>query len=68
MLCRDCNVVMKTGTSYQQKRNDKDKCWKRFNKCPKCHTKFYTKAPNFQEVLVAEINKVEVTHISISNM
>lgn len=42
---------MKTGTSYQQKKNDKDKGWKRYNECPKCHMKLYNNSPNFQEVL-----------------
>lgn len=51
MWCRDCNVVMKTGTSYQQKKNDRDKGWRRYNECPICHTKLYNNYPNFQELL-----------------
>lgn len=57
MLCRDCNVVMKTGTSYQQKKNGKDKGWKRYNECPKCHTKLYNNSPNFQEILEHTMEK-----------
>ena len=59
MWCRDCNVVMKTGTSYQQKKNDRDKGWKRYNECPRCHTKLYNNPSNFQEVLnrMTENNK-----------
>lgn len=47
MLCKRCLVIMKSGTTYEQK-NQNNKRYKRFNKCPKCHEKIYNNSPNPQ--------------------
>lgn len=52
MLCRKCMVVMKSGTSYEQKKNDNGRGYKRYDECPKCHDKVYNSSLNFQETLV----------------
>ena len=49
-------VVMKTGTSYEHKK-DNNKGYRRFDECPKCHEKIFNNAPNFQENLVKETEK-----------
>lgn len=43
-------TVMKTGTTYEQKKDDKPSI-RRFHECKKCHDKVYTKEPNFQEYM-----------------
>lgn len=56
--CKNCNVIMSiTGTTYQKKKNNHDKGYKRYNKCPKCGDKVYNNSPNFQEVLSVEIER-----------
>lgn len=55
MLCRKCMVVMKSGTSYEQKKNNNSKGYKRYDECPKCHDKIYNNLPNFQETLVGAL-------------
>lgn len=50
MLCKRCMTVMKTGTTYEQKKDDKPSI-RRFHECKKCHDKVYTKEPNFQEYM-----------------
>lgn len=57
MICRTCNVVMKSGTSYDHK-NGKSSS-KRYDECPKCHFKKYNNSTNFQELLVEEYQKRE---------
>lgn len=58
MWCKNCNVVMSiTGTTYQQKKNNHDKGYKRFNKCPKCGDIVYNNSLNFQETLYTEIRR-----------
>lgn len=58
MLCKDCMIVMKTGTEYYPKKNIKDKGYKRFYKCKKCGDKIYTKEPNFQECMKKFMGKL----------
>jgi hypothetical protein len=51
MLCKRCMVVMKAGTTYEQKGKDGGKrqiSHKRFCQCPKCKDRIYT---NFEEYL-----------------
>lgn len=55
MLCNKCKVMMKSGTTYEQK-NGHDTA-KRYDECPKCHDKKYNNLPNFQELLVSEVQK-----------
>lgn len=50
-------VVMKSGTSYEQKKNGNRKRYKRYDECPKCHEKIFSNAPNFQETLAKETEK-----------
>ena len=38
MLCKRCMAVMKSGTLYEQK-NDNKKGYRRYDECPKCHDK-----------------------------
>jgi hypothetical protein len=57
MLCKRCMVVMKSGTSYEQKKNGNRKRYKRYDECPKCHEKIFSNAPNFQETLAKETEK-----------
>ena len=51
MLCKRCMTVMKSGTTYEQKKDGDRTFTRRFYKCNKCHDKVYTKEPNFQEYL-----------------
>lgn len=50
MQCKRCMTVMKTGTTYEQKKDGKPSA-RRFHECKKCHDKVYTKEPNFQEYM-----------------
>ena len=43
-------TVMATGTTYEQRRDGKSSA-RRFHECKRCHDKFYTKEPNFQECM-----------------
>lgn len=43
-------TVMATGTTYEKRRDGKSSA-KRFHECKRCHDKFYTKEPNFQECM-----------------
>lgn len=52
MICKWCDVVMKSGTHYEQGKSPK-----RYNECPKCGDKVYNNGKNFQEVLHSEIEK-----------
>ena len=56
MLCDRCRVVMKSGTSYEQRQGKGSA--RRYDMCPKCHNKKYNNLPNFQEILVDAIRKV----------
>lgn len=51
MLCKGCMTVMRTGTTYEQRKNDGKPSARRFYECKKCHDKVYTKEPNFQECM-----------------
>ena len=51
MLCNRCMVVMKPGTSYEQKRGQGSPSHQRYFECGKCHDRVYTNTPNFQEML-----------------
>lgn len=57
MFCRICNVLMNSGTEYKKKKDDNDKGYKRYNKCPKCHTKIYNNSQNFQDVMREAMKK-----------
>lgn len=57
MLCKRCLIVMKTGTSYEQKKGQDKPSHRRFFECGKCHDKIYTNAPNFQEIMRNESEK-----------
>lgn len=57
MVCRICNVLMDSGTEYSKKKNEHDKGYKRYNKCPKCHSVIYNDSPNFQEVIRNQMEK-----------
>lgn len=50
MLCKRCMIVMGTGTTYKQRKDEKTAA-RRFHECKKCHDKVYTKEPNFQECM-----------------
>lgn len=46
-----------TGTTYEKKKNNRDRGYRRFNKCPKCKKKIYNNSENFQEHLVKASDK-----------
>lgn len=46
---------MVSGTSYRGRDDPQNR--RRFNECPVCHFKQYTKGVNFQEVIEKEIQK-----------
>lgn len=56
MLCRRCMTIMKSGTTYEQKKGG-GYLHKRFHECRECHNRIYTKEPNFQEYLNNELKK-----------
>lgn len=58
MLCKRCMNVMKTGTTYEQKKGDGKPLARRFHECKKCHDKVYTKEPNFQELIIKTFQKM----------
>lgn len=55
MLCKECNLVMKSGTTYEIK-NEKV-ISRRFDECPKCHFRKYNKEKNTQEKTKTGIQK-----------
>lgn len=57
MLCKRCMTVMKSGTTYEQKKDGDKTFARRFYKCNKCHDKVYTKEPNFQEYMSKALDK-----------
>ena len=57
MLCKRCMTVMKTGTTYEQRKGQNKPSYKRFHECKKCHDKVYTNELNFQEILLKESEK-----------
>lgn len=58
MWCRKCNVIMSiSGTSYEPKKNNDDKGYRRYDECPRCHHRKYYNGLNFQEVMDNEIQK-----------
>lgn len=50
-------IVMRTGTSYEQKKGQDNPSHRRYFECGKCHDKIFTNTPNFQEILVRESEK-----------
>ena len=50
MLCRRCMSVMRTGTTYEQKKGG-GLLARRYYECKKCHDKAYVREPNFQEYM-----------------
>lgn len=56
MLCKRCMTVMNVGTTYEQNRDGKPS-YRRYHECKKCHDKFYTKEPNFQECINKALEK-----------
>ncbi len=52
MLCKRCMTVMRTGTTYEQKKDGKSS-FKRYYECKnkKCRHRVYTKEANFQEFM-----------------
>lgn len=54
MICSLCHVVMKGGTSYEN-RNGRSNCM-RFSECPKCRDRRYNNSPNFQELLAKSVS------------
>ena len=59
MLCKKCMIVMETGTTYEQKKDNKSSA-RRFHECRKCHDKVYTKEPNFQECMSKASEKCRI--------
>lgn len=47
MICKKCNVSMKTGTSYEKV--DGKISAKRYSECPVCHFRKYNNLANVQE-------------------
>ena len=48
MICKKCNVSMKTGTSYEKV--DGKIFAKRYSECPVCHFRKYINSLNIQEI------------------
>jgi len=46
-----------SGTLYENKKNKKDKGYRRYNECPSCHYRNYYSGLNFQEVMDNVIQK-----------
>ena len=46
-----------TGTAYEQKKNNRDKGYRRYNQCPKCGDKSFNDSLNFQECLAVASGK-----------
>lgn len=46
MICKECNITMKRGTTYE-KSNKKGILTRKFYVCPKCHFKKYDSKSNF---------------------
>lgn len=59
MICERCHVVMKSGTSYENRKGRSSR--RRFDECPMCHDKKYNNGTNFQEMIRKESNKTEVS-------
>jgi len=59
MICKRCKVIMKSGTTYEQKSNEMKSSAQRFHECKKCKERIYTKEPNFQELLNRTLVKLE---------
>lgn len=53
MLCKRCMMVMGTGTTYEQRKEDGKSSARRYYECKnkKCRYRVYTKEPNFQECM-----------------
>lgn len=48
MICERCHVMMKNGTSYENRKGRNNKT--RFMECPKCHNRRYNNSMNFQDL------------------
>lgn len=57
MLCRKCLVVMETGTTYEQNKENGKSLARRYHECKKCNNRVYTKEPNFQEYMDEAVKK-----------
>lgn len=57
MLCKRCMAVMRTGTTYEQRKDNGGASARRFRECRKCRDKVYTCEPNFQEYMNKVSNK-----------
>lgn len=49
MICERCHVMMKSGTSYENRRGYNKM---RFIECPKCHERKYNNSSKFQELFI----------------
>lgn len=58
MLCRRCNIVMGTGTRYEQRKGRDRPSARRYYECKKCKDRVYTNSPNFQEIYNKELKKI----------
>lgn len=56
MICERCNVMMKSGTRYENREGKNNR--KRFDECPVCHDRKYNKVADFQDFVVKESNKI----------
>lgn len=55
MICKICNIPMKSGTIYEK--TNKRGISRRYDECPKCHFRKYNNVSNSQETLVKVIGK-----------
>lgn len=53
MICEKCHVMMKNGTSYDNRKGGNNR--RRFSECPNCHNRRYNNSPNFQELFVESV-------------
>ncbi len=57
MWCKKCMIVMRAGTEYYPKIDNKGKGYRRYYECRRCGKKIFTKEPNLQECINKGLEK-----------
>lgn len=57
MICKVCNIFMKSGIRYEQ--TNKRGISRRFNECPKCHFRKYDDRSNFLVESITKLNGIK---------
>lgn len=61
MICKICNIFMKSGTHYEIKNGKK--IARRYDECPRCHFCQYNNRNNTQEKLVLREERMKNTKL-----